>query len=74
MVKKITAKEVHTMANSAQMSAGTGPVGACLVVRHRPRTQVTCYEITEAACNIIDRKLWDDGHTRFMGEGTNCGN
>ncbi len=72
MAKKISAKDVRTMVNTAQTQSSSGPTGACIVVRYQPRSHVACYEITKGACQRVQDLLGDDGHVRFMGPGSKC--
>lgn len=72
MPSDFTTKQLRSMVSVATREHTSGPKGACLVFRHKPRTQVTCYETTEAACEIVNKRLGNDGHTMFEGVGTKC--
>lgn len=72
MPSKMTAKQVRTLMKAEAAKAGQGEIGACMVMRFQPGTHVTCQEMTKAACDLVDRKLGDSGHARFLGTGTRC--
>ncbi len=74
MPTDMSAREVRSIVKAANQQRASGRRGACLVFRHRQRTQVTCYETTEAACELVNEELGNNGHTIFEGVGTRCSN
>ncbi|RST78879.1 hypothetical protein EJC49_25335 [Aquibium carbonis] len=68
-----TAKDVRRLVDETLSSAGGGRVGACMVMRYKAGTKVSCVQTTEQVCIQIDRQLGDDGHARYLGDGTSCG-
>lgn len=72
MVSQISAKAVKKIMKTEATNASSGPTGACMVMRYQPGTTVSCHEMTKAACDQVDRNLGNDGHAKFLGNGTRC--
>lgn len=68
-----TARDVRKLVDETLSTAGPGRVGACMVMRYKAGTKVSCVQTTEQVCIQIDRQLGDDGHARYLGDGTPCG-